>query len=273
MPAVTCANWRMSLRYLEGRHQGVKAVETSHAVPSPITPKSAEPVHYAALGLRFRALRIDLGYCLGLFVIGGLVAGILLENSVGGRIAVFVVILAAILGYEPFMVARYGGTFGHQKSNIRIVCARSNDNLPFWRAAVRSVVKEIFGIPVFVFMFVTSRAQGLHDLLAGARVIIRDPLIAAEVDHFKPAQGPTGRPASRVRRIVVTLIYNVLLLVFLAIVAGTLVSSACINRDVCSASESLALSILGGGWLVLGGFSIVLGWTGRLPGIRPRDRH
>ena len=80
---------------------------------------------------------------------------------------------------------------------------------------LRSVVKEIFGIPVFVFMFVTSRAQGLHDLLAGARVIIRDPLIAAEVDHFKPAQGPTGRPASRVRRIVVTLIYNVLLLVFL----------------------------------------------------------
>jgi hypothetical protein len=72
-------------------------------------PRSEEPVQYAAFRLRFRALRIDLSICLGLFFIGGLVTGILLENSVGGRIVVFIVILAAILGYEPLMVARYAG--------------------------------------------------------------------------------------------------------------------------------------------------------------------
>lgn len=149
-------------------------------------PRAAESVQYAAFRLRFRALCIDLGICLGLFFIGGLITGIVLENSVGGRVAVFIVILAVILGYEPFMVARYGGTFGHRKSNIRIVCARSDENLPIWRAAVRSVVKQIFGLISFVFMSVTSRAQGLHDLLAGSTVIIRDPLIAVEGDCFKP---------------------------------------------------------------------------------------
>jgi uncharacterized RDD family membrane protein YckC len=229
---------------------------------------NTKPVHYAAFRLRFRALRIDVGYCLGLFVIGGITAGILLENRVEIRIAAFIVILTVILGYEPFMVARYGGTFGHRKSNIRIICAASDDNLSFWRAAVRSLVKAIFGLPSLLFMFVTSRAQGLHDLVAGARVVIRDPLIAAQGDRFNPIQPPPGRPATRLRRVAVTLLYNVLLLVFLSI-AASFVSSACLDQNLCSGSESSSLSVLGGAWFVLGGLSIVLGWTGRLPGCRP----
>ena len=231
-----------------------------------------EQANYAAFKLRFRALRIDLGYCLGLFVIGGLVAGILLENSVSIRVAVSVVIFAVIFGYEPFMVARYGGTFGHRKCNIRIVCAESDDNLPFWRAAVRSFVKEIFGLPSFVFMFATSRAQGLHDLLAGARVIIRDPRAAADGDLFKPRLQPIGRPVSRLRRVVVILTYNFLLLVVFS-VAATLVSRACLDDNICSSAESLAVPILGGSLLVLCGLSIVLGWTGRLPGCRTRSQN
>lgn len=198
---------------------------------------STKPVHYAAFRLRFRALRIDAGYCLGLFVIGGIAAGILLENHVEIRIAVFLLILTVILGYEPSMVARYGGTFGHQKSNIRIICAGSDDNLPFWRAAVRSLVKAIFGLPSLLFMFVTSRAQGLHDLVAGARVVIRDPLISDQPDRFNPIQPATGRPATRARRIAVTLIYNVLLLVFLSI-AAAFVSPACLDQNLCSGYES-----------------------------------
>lgn len=86
----------------------------------------------------------------------GIVAGILLENSAGGRVAAFAGIIAAILTYEPWMVARYGGTFGHQRSNIRIVCKESGENLPIWRAAVRSLAKQLFGLPSFAFMFVTG---------------------------------------------------------------------------------------------------------------------
>jgi uncharacterized RDD family membrane protein YckC len=234
-------------------------------------PKTARPVHYAAFRLRFRALIIDAAYCLGLFVIGGLVTGILFENSVSSRVAVFVVILAAILFYEPFMVARYGGTLGHRKSNIRIVRAGSADNLPFWRAALRSLVKEIFGLPSFLFMFVTSRAQGLHDLLAGAQVIIREPLIATESDLFTPAQPSAGQSATWSRRLVITLIYNVALLILLT-VAATLVAPACVNRKLCSDSDNMFLSIVGSAWFVLCGVSIVLGCTGRLPGCRPGNQ-
>jgi uncharacterized RDD family membrane protein YckC len=234
--------------------------------------KNLQPVQYAAFRLRFRALVIDAAYCLGLFVIGGVVTGIVFEHSIAGRVAVFIVILAAILSYEPFMVARYGSTLGHRKSNIRVVCAASEDNLSFWRAALRSVVKGVFGLPSFLFMFVTSRAQGLHDLLAGARVVIHDPRMATGSDLFTPVQPAAGQPPAWGRRLVITLIYNALLLFFLT-VAATFVSSACTSQKLCSDSESRFLVILGGVWLVLVAASIVLGCAGRLPGCRPRSQN
>src|SRR5215469_4480142 len=144
---------------------------------SPESPATNQS-RYAALGLRFRAFRIDLFLCLAVFVVGSLVAGIALENHSSARAAAFGLILAFLLCYEPFMVARYGGTYGHLKANIRISRAGTDANLPFWRAAARSLVKEIFGVFSFFFMFITHRAQGLHDLIAGATVIIRDPLTA-----------------------------------------------------------------------------------------------
>jgi uncharacterized RDD family membrane protein YckC len=153
----------------------------------------AEPVAYAAFRLRFRALVIDFGICLGSFVMGGIAAGILFENSTAGRVAVFVALLVGILAYEPFMVARYGATLGHRRSNIRIICVGSGANLPLWRATARSFIKQVLGIPSFAFMFVTSRAQGLHDLAAHARVVIRDPAVAAGTDCFRPPPTWTGR--------------------------------------------------------------------------------
>lgn len=229
---------------------------------------TAEQAQYAAFRLRFRALCVDLGICLGVFVIGGLITGIVFENSAAGRIAGFIVIVAVILGYEPFMIARYGGTIGHRKSNIKIICARSDERLPLWRAVVRSVVKQAFGLISFVFMFVTSRAQGLHDLLGGSRVIIRDPRIAVETDFFEPAPRSTESPVSRTRRVLVILLCNVLLLVLYSVISALFVSLVCLEGDVCSDSEGSALSILGGVWFILAGFSTILGWQGRLPGCR-----
>ena len=43
-----------------------------------------------------------------------------------------------------------------------------------------------FGLFSFFFMFMTNRSQGVHDLIAGAEVRIRDPQIALETDYFVP---------------------------------------------------------------------------------------
>lgn len=133
------------------------------------------PEQYAAFRLRFRALIIDGFICTALFIIGAILAGIILEGSPSGRIAVFALLIVLIIAYEPFMISRYGGTFGHQRCNIRIISAQGASSLPLWRAVVRSIVKQTLGLPSFLFMFITSRAQGLHDLAANAKVVLHIP--------------------------------------------------------------------------------------------------
>jgi len=228
--------------------------------------KSSEQVGYAALGQRFRAYVRDAVICLGVFVLGGITSGIVFENSSGARIAIFLMIGAIILGYEPLMVARYGGTFGHRSANIRVVRVQTGDNLPFWRAAIRTLVKWIFGFLSFGFMFLTNRAQGIHDLIAGSEVRIRDPHIGLETDYFVPRLPSRPLPASR--RIIVVVLYSLLVSIMAGVLVALLISPACLDRDVCSSSESQVVSILGFGWLLAFGMLIFFGWTGRLPGCR-----
>ena len=220
------------------------------------------PVQYAAFKLRFRALIIDALICTGLFLIGAIAAGIAFEGNAGARVVTFGILLAGILCYEPVMVARYGGTFGHQKSNVRIVCSRSHSNLPFWRATLRSILKNLFGIVSFIFMFSTNNAQSLHDLVAGARVIIRDPLIASEDDTFAPVD-------IWIKQIAVILIYNIALLLVIQAINQLTVSHECRDTGVCSDFETLFLRTAGATWLALAGLSLILGWKRLLPGLRP----
>lgn len=222
---------------------------------------------YASLGLRFRAFRIDFFLCLIVFVVGSVAAGIVFEHHPDARAAAFGLILAFLLAYEPVMVALWGGTYGHQKSNIRVSCAGTDANLPFWRAVVRSIVKQILGTFSFFFMFITHKAQGLHDLIAGATVIIRDPSTARPEDYFSPAPQPTGQPASPLRRIGVIILYNLLLALFVLVVVALTVSPACPGQD-CRVADNLMLTVLSTGWLTLSIASIILGWSGRLPGCR-----
>ncbi len=149
-------------------------------------PQSAPPVLYAAFRLRFHALIMDGLIGTGFFIVAALATAILFEDSPIARILGFVVIIVAIIAYEPVMVSRYGGTIGHRKSNIRIICSESDENLPIARAFMRSLVKQVFGLPCFIAMFMTRKSQGLHDLAAGARVIIRDPRVASIGDVAKP---------------------------------------------------------------------------------------
>lgn len=229
-----------------------------------MTPVSnaRERVAYAAFRLRFRALIVDVAICVGLFVVGGLIAGIVWENSASGRIAAFAVLLGVIIGYEPFMVARYGGTFGHLKNNIRVVNIQNEENLSFWRAAARSLVKQLVGLVSFAFMIVTRKAQSLHDLAAGARVVLRNPAAAVAEDRFKP-------PSGIARRIVVILLCNLILVMLASLVSDSIASASCVDQGLCSEFEDSVLAVVALSWLALAGLSIVLGWMGKLPGCRP----
>src|SRR5262245_31027361 len=163
---------------------------------------------YASFQLRFRALLLDFGICLAFFMIGGLSAGALLEEHPFARASTLVLIIGSILLYDPFMVSQYGGTFGHRVFNVRVVQAETRQNLPFVVALVRSIIKGFLGVFSLVFMFVTKRAQGLHDLAVGSEVRIRNPRSADATDYFVPLEMPADVVLpSAMRRIIVIALY------------------------------------------------------------------
>jgi len=230
-----------------------------------------QPAGYAAFRLRFRALLLDGIICLLFFIIGGLAAGAVLEQYPLGRAVSFVLIILACLFYDPLMVSQYGGTFGHRALNIRVVKRGTQANLTFPTALLRALIKSLLGLLSFAFMFVTNRAQSLHDLAAGSEVRIRNPKTADAGDYFVPEQLPAGSSMpSALRRIVVVTLYDALLFILTTVVGALSVSRTCIELDICTSSEEITFSITGFTWLIGTAILIGLGWKGRLPGCRKR---
>ena len=170
---------------------------------------------YPAFRLRFRALLFDWGICATAFLIWGIAAGVVFEQHPLARSAAFIVIVLAIVSYEPFMVSRYGRTFGHRAFNIYVVAAKTQENLSLQLAVVE---------PSSSSFWACSR---LHSCLSqkGLRVCmiwswdpkikIRNTQRASAADYFVPPQLPAGRLLpSATRRIVVIVIYNVVLFFF-----------------------------------------------------------
>jgi hypothetical protein len=120
-------------------------------------------------------------------------------------------------------------------------------------------------------MFVTKRAQSLHDMAAGSAVHIRNPNLALRRDYFVPVALATGKSLpTRLRRIIVISGYSVLLIVIVAVGALLLVSPACLLSDVCSTGDDRIFTLVGYTWLIGLAAIVFAGWTGRLIGCRSR---
>jgi uncharacterized RDD family membrane protein YckC len=96
-----------------------------------------------------------------------LVACILAAVAVGTPIATQVSVIICI--------ALWGDTIGHLSLGLRIVRCSDLGPVSFGRALVRTAVKGLFGLWVFMAIYFTRRSQGLHDLVAGTVVIPRNP--------------------------------------------------------------------------------------------------
>jgi uncharacterized RDD family membrane protein YckC len=105
-------------------------------------------------------------------------AAVTVGTPAAARVSVMVCI-ALLLLYEPMCIALFGGTIGHLSLDLRIVRARDFGQVSFGRALVRSAVKLVLGLWVFVVVYFTRRSQGLHDLIAGTVVVPRAPLAVA----------------------------------------------------------------------------------------------
>ena len=101
-----------------------------------------------------------------------LTAAVVLGTPMATR-AVVICAMVTILFYEPVCIAVAGGTIGHLSMNLRIVRSDDFGRVSFGRALLRTVVKAVVGIWVFMAIYFTRRSQGLHDLVAGTVVVPR----------------------------------------------------------------------------------------------------
>jgi uncharacterized RDD family membrane protein YckC len=227
---------------------------------------------YARFSRRLRAMLFD--WIIALIVIYG---AVLLATSVGSdnfSRALGVLVIVALLLYEPILVSRIGGTLGHYFNNLRVVDEDDGGNISFPKACARAVIKGVLGLYSFVILAVTSRNQAVHDLLTGSTVQIRDPAKALSSQYMieRTELAATDMPSPR-RRLAVICGYLLLtaivyLLITRGIIAAGLITDGCIDRNVCSASDRILSLNLGLALLAAGAACITLGWRGRLIGAR-----
>jgi uncharacterized RDD family membrane protein YckC len=235
----------------------------------PLTPAPK----YARFSRRFRGVVLD--WMILMAILFGAVMLASMVRSDNFSRALGILVIAALLLYEPILVSFTGSTLGHYLTNLRVVDGRSGGNVSFLKACARVVIKGVLGLYSFVTLAATRRNQAVHDLLTKSTVQIRDPAKALPGHYVSESNDPadTSLP-SRWRRVAAICVYLVLMfVVYTAVVMGLneagIMSSACMrNASQCSAGERLfdaAAAVL---ILLLMALIIARGWRGRLFGAR-----
>lgn len=129
---------------------------------------------YARAAPRLQAYLRDFFVYLGILA-SCLMAAVAFGTPRATQISVITCIVVLCL-YEPVSIAAAGGTIGHLSLNLRIARATDLGRVSFARALVRTIVKGLLGLPVFLAIYFTRKSQGIHDLVAGTVVIPRNPL-------------------------------------------------------------------------------------------------
>lgn len=229
----------------------------------------AAPV-FGTFSRRFQAMLWDAGVVLAA-VAATIAFGAVAQDLPGvGRIMI-VALVAELVLYEPLMVARFGGTLGHRRLNLRVVDEATGGNPGFLRSVARYLVKVVLGLPSFTTMALTRRHQAVHDRLTATTVRVRDLALARPADfQYERALPDPALLPSRRRRVAVIGAYLVAGFVALAVVMDSTLSEPCMMIDECSAGDTVLEQVLGLAWMGLSIGAVIAGWRGQLPGARRR---
>lgn len=190
------------------------------------------------------------GFVLDLLVYGMFLLGIFVPASIfDGSIRVtWPIGLAALLLYEPLFLTLRGATIGQRAMNLRVVRASDLGRVSFPRALLRTFMKNMFGafaVLPFLAVYVTSRHQAFHDLVAETVVVPYDPA-SARPGWFVPARWPEApyvmpHPLHRFGAIVT---YEVAFAFVMQLAISVLAPHCFPSRPGCSAAENVLGRVL-----------------------------
>ena len=227
---------------------------------------------YGRLSGRAKAILIDAAIT-GVVLVLLVIVGSATEDIPGSGRAFLVLTFGWLLLYEPLQVWWSGSTIGHRSANLRVVSDKTGSSPSFPVAFARFLIKGILGLPSFVSMLFTRRYQAIHDLMTGTTVQVRDLSIAREDDYLlerTPDQVEIAIPASRTRRVLVTLLYIVGAYALSGLLSMALVRTECLSRGECSTTDRANSSFVTFLFLAAAIVIAVQGLRGRLRGARSR---
>jgi uncharacterized RDD family membrane protein YckC len=180
------------------------------------------------------------------------------------------VLAAAILVLEPGLVAFTGGTLGHHVMGLRIRDASRDQNIGILRAIARAIIRTLFGWLSFIFVLVTKKHQALHDYVTSTVVVLRRPQSVPAHEKFVERTEDPIRHAfpSKLRRVLMILLYVVLASVAVSVLSALFLSDGCLRDSRCSQRDEIVSQVLFILWLASIGAATVLGWRGLLFGSR-----
>lgn len=239
------------------------------SVDSTVPSVTAAPPLYARFSRRFRGIFID--WIVTLVAISGtlLVASTAAIDAVSRTLGI--VVIAALVLYEPVLVSFTGGAVGHHLTNLRVIDDATGRNVGFLKACARLLIKSFLGWYSFVILAATRRNQAIHDLVTRSTVQIRDPAKARPGQFItERAEPAAARMPARWQRVLAIGIYLVLLLVAAAVVSLILESGPCLDGSHCSGTERILELVLDIAVLAMMAMIIAAGWQGKLYGARAR---
>lgn len=227
-------------------------------------------LRYARFSRRLKAILLDWMLAMAL-LFGALAVASNAQSDTLARILGLAVVVILLL-YEPVLVWRTGGTFGHAWTNLRVV-DDGGGNLSFPKALARFAIKSLLGWYSFLTMAATRHNQAVHDLLTHSTVQIRDAAKANPEQFVTERSADDPAMPSRLRRMLVTVVYlalGVLLYfgIFAALLRGGILSRACVNHDICSGGDRIVDFAAAATFLLMIAWVIGMGWRGRLFGAR-----
>lgn len=222
---------------------------------------------YANIVLRLQALLHDVVLYAVVATLAWILGAVVFELRATAEIIERFALIGFVVLYEPVLVWKFGGTWGHHERNLKVCDQQTGENIGFLRALFRAVLKAVLGVFSLLFMISTERHQALHDLATRSTVQIREPLLPFGPRHHylreRAEAGDVGLPSTR-QRIIVILAYVVLIGLALSVAGAIAVSESCLLEDQCTPTERLTFPAAFGAWIVLSAAAVRLGWKGRI---------
>lgn len=152
-----------------------------------------------------------------------------------------IILLFPLLFLEPILVSCSGGSIGHHLLNLKVQNASKNKRINLFFAFIRFILKVILGWVSIIFVLTTKKHQAVHDLLVNSVVVHKYPTKVQE--HEALGENLIEEEGyiypSKLRRIFMIILYNILLLFLIRVLSIFLLSGACLYNNNCTPVEEV----------------------------------